>query len=166
MADDFAWKEGLFIPPALFKEIWLPRAQKVIAPALEAGIPIFFHSDGKCDDAMDWLIDSGFDGFNPMDPYGVDYRDYKKRYGDRITLMGNIDVEFPLVHGTPDEVDEDVKEHMDVLKAGWSLHRRFQPQCHQFCTPRELSCHAQRHPQIWRSIEHCRISRTNQRSES
>lgn len=118
MADDFAWKEGLFIPPALFKEIWLPRAQKVIAPALDAGIPIFFHSDGKCDDAMDWLIDSGFDGFNPMDPYGVDYRDYKKRYGDRITLMGNIDVEFPLVHGTPEEVDQDVKKHMEVLKPG------------------------------------------------
>ncbi|MCP4168211.1 MAG: hypothetical protein GY759_20290 [Chloroflexi bacterium] len=118
MADDFAWKEGLFIPPALFKEIWLPRAQKVIAPALSAGIPIFFHSDGKCDDAMDWLIDSGFDGFNPMDPYGVDYRDYKKRYGDRVTLMGNIDVEFPLVHGSPDEVDKDVREHMEVLKPG------------------------------------------------
>jgi len=118
MADDFAWKEGLFIPPALFKEIWLPRAQKVIAPALNAGIPIFFHSDGKCDDAMDWLIDSGFDGFNPMDPYGVDYQDYKKRYGDRITLMGNIDVEFPLVHGTPEEVDQDVKKHMEVLKPG------------------------------------------------
>ena len=118
MADDFAWKEGMFIPPALFKEIWLPRAQRVIEPALSAGIPVFFHSDGKVDDAMEWLIDIGFDGFNPMDPYGVDYHDYKKRYGDRITLMGNIDVEFPLVHGTPEEVEKDVIAHMEASKPG------------------------------------------------
>jgi methylmalonyl-CoA mutase cobalamin-binding domain/chain len=118
LADDFAWKEGLFIPPQLFKELWVPRAQRIIAPALNAGIPTMFHSDGKVDDAMEWLIDLGFDGFNPMDPYGVDYRDYKKRYGDRITLIGNIDVEYPLVHGTPEEVEKDVIAHMEVLKPG------------------------------------------------
>ncbi len=118
MADDFAWKEGLFIPPQLFKEIWLPRAQRVIEPALSAGALVIFHSDGKVDDAMDWLIDMGITGFNPMDPYGIDYRAYKKRYGNRITLMGNIDVEFPLVHGTPADVEQDVKAHMDVLKPG------------------------------------------------
>jgi 5-methyltetrahydrofolate--homocysteine methyltransferase len=118
MADDFAWKEGLFIPPKIFKEMWVPRAQRVIAPALNAGIPIMFHSDGRVDDAMEWLIDMGFDGFNPMDPYGVDYRDYKKRFGDRITLIGNIDVEYPLVHGTPEDVEKDVIAHMEVLKPG------------------------------------------------
>jgi corrinoid protein of di/trimethylamine methyltransferase len=118
LADDFAWKEGLFIPPQIFKELWIPRAQRIIAPALDAGIPTMFHSDGRVDDAMEWLIDMGFDGFNPMDPYGVDYRDYKKRYGDRITLIGNIDVEYPLVHGTPEEVEKDVIAHMEVLKPG------------------------------------------------
>jgi methylmalonyl-CoA mutase cobalamin-binding domain/chain len=118
MADDFAWKEGLFIPPKIFKEMWVPRAQRVIAPALSAGIPTLFHSDGRVDDAMEWLIDMGFDGFNPMDPYGVDYRDYKKRFGDRITLIGNIDVEYPLVHGTPEDVEKDVIAHMEVLKPG------------------------------------------------
>lgn len=118
VADDFAWKEGLFIPPALFKEIWLPRIQRIIEPALSAGKTAFFHSDGKVDDAVDWLIDSGFEGLNPLDPYGVDYREYKKRYGHRIGLVGNIDVEFPLVHGTPEEVEKDVIAHMEVLKPG------------------------------------------------
>jgi 5-methyltetrahydrofolate--homocysteine methyltransferase len=119
MADDFAWKEGLFIPPALFKEIWLPRAQRTLAPAFRAGVPVIYHSDGKVDDALDWLIDMGIIGLNPMDPYGIDYRDYKKRYGNRIGLMGNIDVEYPLVHGTPAEVEKDVREHMEVLKPGY-----------------------------------------------
>jgi uroporphyrinogen-III decarboxylase len=117
-ADDYAWKQGLFIPPKLFKEIWFPRAERVIAPAINAGIPVFFHSDGKIDETIEWLIDIGVEGITPMDPYAIDYRDYKKRFGDRLCLFGNIDVEFPLVHGTPEDVDRDVKEHAEVLKPG------------------------------------------------
>ena len=117
-ADDFAWKQGLFLPPKLFKEIWFPRAERILAPALRAGLPIMFHSDGKIDAAVEWLIDLGVNCINPMDPYGVDYRDYKKRYGDRLCLWGNVDVEFPLAHGTPEDVEKDVIAHMEVLKPG------------------------------------------------
>ena len=77
-----------------------------------------FHSDGKIDDAMEMLIDMGVNAVNPMDPSGIDYRDYKKRYGDRVTLLGNIDIEYPLVEGSIEDVKRDVKEHMDVLKPG------------------------------------------------
>jgi uroporphyrinogen-III decarboxylase len=117
-ADDYAWKSGLFIPPQLFKDIWFPRAQRLIAPAIAAGVPVLFHSDGKIDETVEWLIEIGIEGITPMDPYAIDYHDYKKRFGDRLCLFGNIDVEFPLVHGTPEDVDRDVKEHAEVLKRG------------------------------------------------
>jgi uroporphyrinogen decarboxylase len=117
-ADDYAWKNGLFIPPKLFKEIWFPRAERIIAPAVNAGIPVVFHSDGKIDDTVQWLIDIGIEGITPMDPYAIDYRDYKQRFGDRLCLFGNIDVEFPLVHGTPEDVEKDVVEHAEVLMPG------------------------------------------------
>ena len=119
IGDDIAFKTGLFIPPRLFKEIWVPRMARMIEPALEAGIPVQFHSDGKIDEIMDDLIEMGVDAVNPMDPYSIDYRDYKKRYGSRVTLTGNIDVEFPLAKGTPEDVEKDVKEHMDILKPGY-----------------------------------------------
>ena len=45
--------------------------------------------------------------------------DYKKRYGGRIAFSGNIDIEFPLSKGTPEDVEFDVKEHMQVLKPGY-----------------------------------------------
>ena len=60
----------------------------------------------------------GLNCLNPMDPYGVNYADYKARYGDRLCLSGNVDIEFPLSKGTPEDVDADVKKHMDVLKPG------------------------------------------------
>ena len=118
-ADDVAFKTGLFIPPKIFKEIWLPRMARIFEPAVNAGIPVMFHSDGKVDDIVDDLINIGLDCLNPLDPYGIDYRDYKKRYGSRLCLSGNIDVEFPLGNGSPEEVDSDIKAHMDAMKPGY-----------------------------------------------
>ncbi|MBM3699618.1 MAG: hypothetical protein FJW68_01700 [Actinobacteria bacterium] len=118
-ADDVAFKSGLFIPPKIMKEIWVPRMARIFEPALNAGVPIMFHSDGKIDDMVEDLIDIGLDCLNPMDPYGADYREYKKRYGSRLCLSGNVDIEFPLSKGTPEDVDADVKAHMDVLKPGY-----------------------------------------------
>jgi len=117
-ADDYAWKNGTFLPPKLFKEMWFPRAARAIAPAIDAGIPVVFHSDGKIDATVEWLIEIGVEAITPMDPYAIDYRDYKKRFGSRLCLFGNIDVEWPLAHGTPEDVDRDVRAHAEVLMPG------------------------------------------------
>ncbi len=118
LADDFAFNSGLMVPPDIFKHIWRKPMQRTMQPALDAGIPLKFHSDGKLDQAMDMLIDMGFDCINPMDPYGIDYRDYKKRYGSRVTFSGNIDIEYPLVRSKPEDVERDVKEHCEVMMKG------------------------------------------------
>jgi uroporphyrinogen-III decarboxylase len=115
-ADDFAFKTGLFVRPQIFEKVWRPHYDRILAPAREAKIPIMFHSDGKIDDAIEMLLEMGVDGITPMDPSGIDYRDYKKRYGDCLTLFGNIDITWPLVQGNAAEVERDVREHMDILK--------------------------------------------------
>ena len=117
-ADDFAFKTGMFVRPKLFERLWRPHYERILAPAREAKVPIMFHSDGKINDAIDMLLEMGVEGITPMDPSGVDYRDYKKRYGDRLTLFGNIDITWPLVQGTPADVERDVREHMEALKPG------------------------------------------------
>lgn len=117
-ADDVAYKSGLFVRPELFKRIWRVRLEKIFGPALERGIPVVFHSDGKLDSIMDMLIDMGVSCVHPMDPYCIDYRDYKKRYGKKVSLAGNIDIEFPLVKGTPGDVRKDVIEHLKAMKPG------------------------------------------------
>jgi 5-methyltetrahydrofolate--homocysteine methyltransferase len=117
-ADDVAFKTGLFLPPRIMKEMWLPHLERIIEPALNAGKPVMFHSDGKIDEIIPWLIDIGIDCIHPMDPYGIDYREYKKKFGCRVCLAGNIDIEYPLAHGSPEDVERDVKEHMEVLKPG------------------------------------------------
>jgi 5-methyltetrahydrofolate--homocysteine methyltransferase len=117
-ADDVAFKTGLFLKPDIMREMWLPHLKRIIEPAVNSGTPVMFHSDGKIDDIVPWLADIGVDCIQPMDPYGIDYRDYKKRFGNLVCLAGNIDIEFPLAHGNPDDVERDVREHMEVMKGG------------------------------------------------
>jgi len=118
LGDDIAYKGGLFVPLITLERIWRPAYERIMAPALEAGIPVKFHSDGKLDEAMEMLIDMGFSCINPMDPSGIDYRDYKKRYGHRITLSGGIDLTFPLIEGTPEDVERVVKDLCKIMKPG------------------------------------------------
>ena len=118
LADDFAYNKGLFARVEMMERLWRPHFDRIVVPARHAGKPILFHSDGRIDDAVEMLLEMGIDCLNPMDPSGIDYRDYKRRYGHRVSLSGNIDITWPLVKGTPEDVERDVKEHMDVLKPG------------------------------------------------
>ncbi len=118
LADDFAYNKGLFVEPRRFAQLWRPHFDRIVAPARDAGKPILFHSDGKIDDAVEMLLEMGIDCLNPMDPSGIDYRDYKRRYGHRVSLSGNVDITWPLVRGTPEDVERDVREHMEALKPG------------------------------------------------
>lgn len=118
LADDIAYNNGLFIRPEMFKPFWLPHFRRIIEPIRNAGLPLMYHSDGKLDEIVEDLIDSGIECLNPMDPCSIDYRVYKKRYGNRVALAGNIDIQYPLVEGTPEDVERDVKEHADILKQG------------------------------------------------
>jgi uroporphyrinogen decarboxylase len=118
-ADDVAFKSGLFVKPSQFKEMWVPRMRRIMEPAVEAGLPIVFHSDGKIDDIVHDLLDMGVDGIAGIDPYCVDYSDYKKRFGKNLALFGNIDIAFPLATGTPDDVEKEVIKQMEVLKPGY-----------------------------------------------
>ncbi len=117
-ADDFAFKTGLLVRPQVFEKVWRSHFDRILAPARDAGIPIIFHSDGKIDDAVPMLVEMGVSAIHPMDPSGIDYRDYKKRYGSLLTLFGNIDITWPLIQGTPADVARDVRDHMEVLKPG------------------------------------------------
>jgi len=119
LADDVCYKQGVFLEPGLFKDLWLPRMKKLIKPAKEAGVPVMFHSCGNVTNIFDDVImELGVDCINPIEPYSNNIFELKKKYGDKITFSGNIDIAGPLAFGTPEEVDAEVKEHLEKLMVG------------------------------------------------
>jgi len=119
LGDDIAYKQGTFVNPVLFKEIWLPHMNRLIKRARDANLPIMFHSCGCLEGIFDDIImEMDIDCINPIEPYSNDIFDVKRKYGDRLTIAGNIDIAGPLAFGTPDEVRGFCRRYMNELKVG------------------------------------------------
>jgi uroporphyrinogen decarboxylase len=59
---------------------------------------------------LDFVVNCGFDGLQSLEPTaGVDLAVVKKRVGNKICLMGNIDVSYILVDASKEEVYDAVK---------------------------------------------------------
>lgn len=113
--DDIAFNSGPIIPPPAFREIFLPR-MKSFADTLT--LPWVYHTDGDVSLLFDDLMTMGMDAFNPFQPDVMDIFDYKERYGDRLCVWGNIDLQYTLTRGTPEETRKEVKEKLARLAPG------------------------------------------------
>jgi uroporphyrinogen decarboxylase len=67
---------------------------------------------------MEHMVQSGFDGIHPIQPQCMDIGEVKAKYGNRICLMGNIDCTYLLPAGTPEQVEQAVKETIRVAAPG------------------------------------------------
>ena len=103
--DDMAHKSAPFFSPQVFRELVLPRYEKV-APKIT--IPWAIHTDGNIMPFLDDLLDLGIAGLHPLEKGAMDIRAVKRTYGDRICLLGNIDLNI-LGAGTPQDVDDEVR---------------------------------------------------------
>jgi len=92
LADDIAYANSTYIPPAFVAQYLVPEWQKQVAVARELGAPIFFHSDGNLTGVLDLIVTTGFDGLQCIEPAsGMDIHIVRRQYGQQLCLMGNID---------------------------------------------------------------------------
>jgi uroporphyrinogen decarboxylase len=66
---------------------------------------------------MDDLIDLGLDALHPIDPTAMDIVEVKRRWGNRLCLFGNVDLEL-LRSGSPEEVRAKARDLLRLLAPG------------------------------------------------
>jgi uroporphyrinogen-III decarboxylase len=107
---DLAYHYGPMMSPKKFYDLLLPAYRIITDTVHERGQKIVLHTDGQVTPLLDFVVDCGFDGLQSLEPTaGVDLALVKKKVGDKLCLMGNIDVAHDLVYGTKDEVYNAVK---------------------------------------------------------
>ncbi len=120
--DDIADKNGPMISPAQFKEFINPYNRKLVERAHEKGLKVVRHSDGNLWMLLDILLDTGYDGLNPLEPQAeMDMKRVKEYCGDRLCLLGNVDTMDLLPHGTEDEVEAAVVKIIEDAGKGGGL---------------------------------------------
>jgi uroporphyrinogen decarboxylase len=114
-ADDWGTRTGLMFSPQMWRRFIKPRLAIMYQRCHEAGAIVGQHSDGAVGQLLPDLIELGLQVFNPLSPSIMDPGTYKKKYGDRLTFYGGIDVEHTLPFGTPEEVREEIRARVEEM---------------------------------------------------
>jgi hypothetical protein len=115
VADDVAGNNGPFMSPRAFREFILPHMRSA---AQEIKKPWIFHSDGNLFPILPDLLTLGMNAIHPIQPSAMDIERVKREYGDRVGMAGNIDLDYTLTRGTPEEVDAEVKQRIAAIAPG------------------------------------------------
>jgi len=109
---DLADSNGPVYSPEIFKKMLVPRYRKIIDVSHSLGLPYVYRSDGNTRALWNiWFNDIGFDGYAEIDKSaGIDLGELKSVYGDKITLIGNVDCAKTLVYGTKQDIEDEVKD--------------------------------------------------------
>jgi len=104
--DDMAFNTAPFFSPRVFRDLVLPRYQRV---AKKITLLWIIHSDGNVLPFVDDLLSVGIAGLHPNEKGAMDIRAMKRAYGGRLCLLGNVDLNL-LGMGSPEAVDQEVRE--------------------------------------------------------
>jgi uroporphyrinogen-III decarboxylase len=92
---------------------------KLVDRAHEHGLKVVRHGDGNLWSIMDTLLDTGYDGLNPLEPQAdMQLKKVKQYCGERICLLGNIDCVELLPDGNPSQIDAAVRKANTDAAAG------------------------------------------------
>jgi uroporphyrinogen decarboxylase len=113
--DDFAFNSGPFISPASFRQWVVPYHRRA---SQEITVPWIIHTDGEIGLIVEDLLSMGISGIHPIDPNCMDIRAFKRKFGERVCILGNVNLNT-LGMGTPEETYSEVRNLIRDLGPGY-----------------------------------------------
>ncbi|MHC4180201.1 MAG: uroporphyrinogen decarboxylase family protein [Planctomycetota bacterium] len=118
MPDDLAYATSLMVSPDFLRKEVFPWHKRIGDLVRAKDLPYLFHSDGRYLPVIDDLIECGYHAIHPCEPASMEMVELKRRYGGRLCLCGNINLDSTLTLGTSAEVEEEVKLRIRTVGPG------------------------------------------------
>lgn len=115
-SDDIAYTNGLLMSPEVLDEYFFPWLKKIGDLCKKFNKPLIYHTDGVLFEVFDKIIECGVNAIHPIEPKAMKIKDVKEKYGEKLCLIGHVDVDL-LARGTKDEVVEVIKNN---IKQAWN----------------------------------------------
>jgi len=91
--EDMGFKERPFMSPDMYRDILLPSHKYICDFAHSIDLPVFIHCCGFVEPLLPYMVESGMDCLQAIEvKAGMDLLRIHEMYGDKIALMGGIDV--------------------------------------------------------------------------
>jgi len=106
---DYCFNDNPFLSPDMFAELVTPYLKRLCQGQRELGFYSIKHTDGNIMPIIDQLVSARPHALHSLDPQGgVDIAEVKRRYGDQVCLIGNVNCGL-LTSGTEEEVAESAR---------------------------------------------------------
>ena len=116
---DVAFRTGPMMSPTHYEKLILPLLEKEIAYCRKRSIPTRFHSDGNLLPLIPLLIKAGFSAVDPLEPIGeMKILTLKKRFGNKICLIGNVNHRTTLTCKSTEKVITEVRKSIASAAPG------------------------------------------------
>jgi uroporphyrinogen-III decarboxylase len=115
ISEDIAFQTGPMVTVEQYEKFIFPYAKKV---ADKIRHPIVYHSDGDYLPVLPFILQYNPSGIANLEPPAMDIFKLKETHGDRVCLVGNIDLHYTLTRGTEDETRSEVKEKLERVGKG------------------------------------------------
>lgn len=111
IADDWGGTTALLMSPKHLREFFIPPFRKIVQGMKSFGLPVIMHNDGRLHDVIGDLVDTGIDGFHPVErAAGMELGDIKSRFGKTLCPVGNINNKTTMVTGSVEDVEKEARE--------------------------------------------------------
>ena len=109
--EDLGMQVGPMLSPDMFLKYIKPAYQKIMKPAMDAGVPIHMHSDGDIRSLADYLVDAGVEIINLQDLVnGIDW--IANRFRGKTCVELDIDRQKITPYGTSKQIDALIREEV------------------------------------------------------
>jgi uroporphyrinogen-III decarboxylase len=116
--EDFAYNDGPFMSPAMFKRFSYPALKANVDFAHAKGLPFLHHACGNNWALLDFFMEAGIDCYQSIQASaGMDLAKVKECTYGRMAIWGGALVEN-LVSGTPEDVRENVRQALEIGAPG------------------------------------------------
>ncbi|MDZ4199434.1 MAG: uroporphyrinogen decarboxylase family protein, partial [Kiritimatiellia bacterium] len=116
--EDMGFKHSPFMSPDQYRALIQPAHRRTIEFAHRLGLPVTMHSCGFVEPLLPDMIDAGIDCLQVIEiKAGMDLLRIYRQFGDRISLMGGIDVRV-LYSNDLRKVDAELEAKIPLVKAG------------------------------------------------
>jgi len=116
--NDLGYRSGLFFSPETYRRTHKETDEMVYSFCHEHDMPIILHSCGRVKEIIPDLIEVGLDCLQPLEAKaGMDVRELKKEYGDKLSFMGGIDVRA-MADPDPNVIEKEIRSKFEIAKKG------------------------------------------------
>jgi uroporphyrinogen decarboxylase len=113
-SDDIAYTNGLLVSPDTLDIVFFPWLKKIGDLCKKYNKPFIYHTDGILYDIMDKIINCGVNALHHIEPKAMKIKEVKERYGNKLCLIGNVDVDM-LSRATSEEIRKYVRKNIEEV---------------------------------------------------